>query len=82
MFHKVKNVIPIDNMQLVVEFMDDNKKLYDIKPLTNKWSVFKGLYSKELFENVRVDFGGYGIVWNEEIDLSCNELWDNGKTIT
>ncbi len=21
---------------------------------------------------------GYGISWNDEIDLSCDELWENG----
>ena len=25
----------------------------------------------------KVDVGGYGISWNDEIDLSCDELWDN-----
>ena len=20
--------------------------------------------------------GGYGIVWNDDLDLSCDELWD------
>lgn len=29
------------------------------------------------FENVEVDVGGYGIVWDDELDLSCDELWDN-----
>jgi len=28
---------------------------------------------------LRVDTGGYGICWNDEIDLSCNELWENGN---
>ena len=31
-----------------------------------------------LFHRVKVDIGGYGISWNDEIDLSCDELWDNG----
>ena len=29
--------------------------------------------------NVKVDAGGYGISWNDNIDLSSNELWENGK---
>ena len=35
----------------------------------------------ELFNDVAVDTGGYGIVWNDELDLSCDELYENGKTI-
>ncbi|HAX51031.1 MAG TPA: DUF2442 domain-containing protein, partial [Lachnospiraceae bacterium] len=25
--------------------------------------------------------GGYGISWNDDVDLECEELWDNGKTV-
>jgi hypothetical protein len=82
MFHKVKNVIPIDNYELIVEFVSGGKKRYDIKPLVNKWGVFKDLYANNLFNQVKVDVGGFGIVWNENIDLSCNELWDNGETLS
>ena len=35
-----------------------------------------------LFKYVKVDVGGYGVVWNEHIDLSCNELWENGTPIS
>lgn len=31
---------------------------------------------------VQVDPGGYGISWNDNVDLSENELWINGKEIT
>jgi hypothetical protein len=30
-------------------------------------------------EAVRVDPGGYGISWNDHIDLSEYELWTNGE---
>ncbi len=29
-----------------------------------------------------VDTGGYGIVRNDELDLSCDELWDNGVRVS
>ena len=55
-------------------------KCYDIKPLFKKWLEFKSLENnKKLFEQVKVDAGGCGISWNDKLDLSCNELWINGK---
>ena len=33
------------------------------------------------FECVSVDVGGYGIVWNDDLDLSCDELWENGVQV-
>ncbi len=26
--------------------------------------------------------GGYGIIWNDDLDLSCDELFENGKTFS
>ena len=44
-------------------------------------AVFQELHNQRLFELVKVDIGGYGIVWNEYIDLACNELWENGEAV-
>ena len=80
MFNKVKSVKPLDNFVMLITFENGKKKYYDIKTLINKFSVFKDLIDiNGLFEQVKVDIGGYGIYWNDDIDLSCNELWNNGK---
>lgn len=79
MFYKVKSVEPLDDFILFVTFENGHKKYYDLKPLLNKNSNFKDLKRIHgLFNLVQVDNGGYGISWNENIDLSCNELWKNG----
>ena len=57
-------------------------KIYDVKPLFAKWVPFKALENApELFSSVEVDTGGYGIIWNDDLDLSCDELFENGKTV-
>ncbi len=33
------------------------------------------------FEDVYVDVGGHGIVWNDDLDLSSDELWENGVQV-
>ena len=79
MFHKVKSIIPIDNYRLIVQFSEGISKIYDVAPLFEAIPVFNKLKEKPgLFANVFVDTGGYGVVWNDEIDLSCDELWENG----
>lgn len=79
MFHKVKSVKSLDNYILEVVFENNIIKYYDVSNLFEKWTVFKQLKTiNGLFNKVKVDKGGYGIYWNEEIDLSCNELWENG----
>ena len=79
MFDKVQDVKPLEKYKLLVTFTNGEIKNYDVKPLFEKWEVFKDLiYINGLFQQVKVDAGGYGISWNDDIDLSCNELYYNG----
>lgn len=78
MFHKVKNVSALPDYRLSVMFCEGITKIYDVKPLFEKWKPFLALKNDELFYAVYVDMGGYGICWNDEIDLSCDELFENG----
>jgi len=32
----------------------------------------------ELFRNVKVDAGGYGISWNDDLDLAAEDIWLDG----
>ena len=80
MFHKIKNVSVLPEYKLSVEFCEGVTKIYDVKPLFEKIPFFATLKDQpEVFASVTVDVGGYGIVWNDELDLSCDELWENGN---
>jgi hypothetical protein len=64
-----------------VEFNDGSKRLYDCRPLLDR-EGFDLLRTEAFFRAVRVDVGGYGVSWNDDIDLSEYELWTNGKSVT
>ena len=82
MFHKIKNVAPIPDFKLSVRFSEGVTKLYDMKPLFDKLPVFRQLKDNPAeFSGVTVDVGGYGIVWNDDLDLSCDELWEHGTVV-
>lgn len=81
MFHKIKDVSPLPEYCLSVQFSEGCTKIYDIKPLFEQIPAFQELKSPKLFSEVEVDVGGYGVVWNDDIDLSCDELWENGKIV-
>lgn len=79
MFNKVETVIPKKGFILLIKFETGTTKYYDIKPLFDKWEVFNSLRNiPGLYNQVKVDSGGYGVSWNDEIDLACDELWENG----
>ena len=82
MFHKVKTVNVIPDYRLSIQFAEGVTKIYDLKPLFEKWPIFRNLKNDDtLLYNVEVDAGGYGIIWNDDIDLSCDELFENGETV-
>lgn len=82
MFHKIKTVAPMPNFKLSVQFSEGVTKVYDMKPLFEKLPMFKQFENDPAaFDDVAVDTGGYGIVWNDDLDLSCDELWENGTVV-
>ena len=81
MFHKIKNVTALPDYKISIQFSEGITKIYNVKELIIRNPMFKKLENEELFDNVEVDVGGYGIVWNDDIDISCDELFENGKTI-
>lgn len=82
MFHKVKSVNALPDYKLIVQFAEGVTKIYDISPLFEKYNFFLPLKERpELFSSVFVEQGGYGVVWNDDIDISCDELWANGVKI-
>ena len=81
MFHKIKSVIAANDYKLIVIFAEGVTKTYDVKPLFTQFKIFNELKENGLFYDCKVEVGGYGVSWNDDIDLSCNELFENGKTI-
>jgi hypothetical protein len=80
MYPKIKTVKAKNDYTLEVTFSNDETRLYDIKPLLNQ-DPFSELKQNDLFLNVVVDVGGYGISWNDFIDLSEYELYTKSTLI-
>ena len=80
-FHKVKEVTPLEDYILEIKFIEGCTKKYDVKPLFDELPYFTDLKDNDLFSKVYVSGGGYGIIWNDVLDLDCNELWNNGTII-
>ncbi len=79
MFHKVTAVTPLPEFRLLVHFSDGCTKEYDMSRLVENMDAFRPLKTDQaLFNQVSVDPGGYGISWNDDIDLDGSELWENG----
>lgn len=56
MFRKIISAEPLENYVLRLVFQDGNTELFDVKPMIEQ-------------KQLKVDTGGYGISWNDSIDL-------------
>ena len=77
---RISKAKAINDRTLVIEFTNQEVKKYDILHLLEN-PRFAPLRQPAFFKNFKVEQGDYGIVWNEDIDLSEYELWKNGMTV-
>lgn len=77
-YPRVTAVKPLPEKRLLVTFSTGETKVYDCKSLLEE-EVFRPLKDQALFQCAHADRHGYGVIWNDEIDLSESDLWLNGK---
>jgi len=77
---RIEAVRPIGRTLLLIRFRNGEQRTYDCGPLLCH-PQFHLLTDPGFFRAVHVDTGGYGVSWNDDIDLSEYELWTNGKPI-
>lgn len=82
MTHRIQEVVAKENFIIQATFFGGEIKQYDVKQLfliLPQFQVFQE--QKTLFGNVVVDAGGYGISWNDELDLDAETIWEEGVLI-
>ncbi|MGL5821591.1 MAG: DUF2442 domain-containing protein [Sarcina sp.] len=75
MYPKVKKITPLINYRLQVEFSNKVTKIVDFTKKL-KEDPYTDLEDINLFNNAKIDAGGYGISWNDAIDIAECELYD------
>ena len=79
MTHRIQSVNALDNYIIEAQFFGGEIKQYDVKQLFSVFPQFK-MFEKVrgLFECIKVGAGGYGISWNDELDLDAETIWEDG----
>ena len=82
MFPQLNRIKALPGCMLRAEFKDGREVVYDVSKLAEVNPVLNDLVNDpELFAQVRIDPGGYGISWNDELDLEAEELWNCGDEV-
>ena len=82
MYRKLKSAAALPGFALLLHFTDGSARRYDMSGLIRDVPAFAPLASPELFSSVHVDPGGYGLSWNDEIDIDAAELYENGEPVS
>jgi hypothetical protein len=79
---KIKSIKPKDQLILEVEFNNGVIKNYDFKKKMEEYPPFKEfLADPSLFKQAKIDAGGVGVSWNEDVDIAEWELWNGGELL-
>jgi len=77
----ITKIEPKENLLVEAVFADGEIVSFDVKSMLEKHPVFRALEDRELFNNVKIDGIGYGVSWNDELDLSSDGIYLRGKHI-
>lgn len=80
MFHKAINLELKEGTSLELTFQNGEVKFYDMKDLIAKYPQMEALKNRELFLEGKL-MGYYGIVWNDELDIEAETIYESGVTI-
>ena len=80
MFHKATGLKFLEGTLLEVCFEDGMVKRYDMSVLFSKYPQLKQLEDRDLFLSGRM-MGAYGIVWNDDLDIETETIYEDGETV-
>lgn len=80
MFAKITSLATLPEYTLLAGFSTGEYRLFDLKPYIDKYKPFQALKDVNgLFEQAKIDVGGYGVVWNDELDVSADGIYEKGS---
>ena len=62
-------------------FLDGKVKRYDILSLADKYPPLNKLTNRKLFLKGKL-FGWGGVIWNDELDVGCETVYEEGIDVT
>ena len=80
MFHKATDLKFLDGTLLEVSFRDGKVIHYDMSVLFSKYPKLEALKDRVLFLSGKL-MGPYGIVWNDDLDIETETIYEEGELI-
>lgn len=73
---RITGVVPNNDFTLTISFDNGEKRLYDMRPVLKKGTVFEPFMKLENFRRVYVD-DAHCIAWDIDPNIDSNKVWSN-----
>ena len=82
MFMHATNVRFLEDVKLELTYQDGKIIRYDMSKLFSKYPQLEELRrNHDLFTNGHLDVGGYGVIWNDELDIDATSIYESGEVV-
>jgi len=81
MLHKATKIEYRDGTVLELFFRDGCVKQFDMVSMFEVYPPLRALTDRALFTSGKLSPGGYGIVWNDELDLEAETVYMDGVLV-
>ena len=72
----------LEDVVLEMTFQDGKIIRYDLSKMFSKYPQLEELRNnRALFESGHLDPGGYGVVWNDELDFDAMSIYEDGEVV-
>ena len=72
----------LDDVKLELTYQDGKVIRYDMSVMFSKYPQLEELRKdRELFVHGYLDPGGYGIIWNDELDFDAASIYEDGEVV-
>lgn len=79
MFHRAVDLNYHEGTSLELTFQDGKVIRYDMAVLFDKYPQLCALKDRELFESGKLT--GLGIIWNEDLDIETETIYEEGEVV-
>lgn len=71
----------LEDVTVEVHFQDGKIIRYDMSKMFSQYPQLKTLKeNRKLFESGHLDPGGYGIIWNDDLDFDVTSIYEDGES--
>ena len=82
MFYFATKVIFLEDVVIELTYQDGKIIRFDLSKMFSKYPQLEELRrNRDLFLGGHLDPGGYGVIWNDELDFSASSIYECGEVV-